>query len=505
MRFVVAAACFFSLASVSTAGRCATSAPAAPSLSALLANARASSGSPYLYHVVSRSRETLEGRTYDITTETEGLKYRARRCFKEICSGFYFDGERSFNANFNDTALPIANGVDGLQLTLRAISSYAFTAPDFRAKGGQILERGNVLRAGKTYRRIAVAPRFGALLDAVLDAQSGLVVGVISDERRLAFEFRDERKVADKLQLPYVIALNGNVVESFDDRRISSEPLAAPTGIVPRFAGNPTVAMRALDHATILPTVPCTLGGVAVVCLFDTGNSGLSISLELSEKLKLEPRSAAFGVSGIGQYMTGIVRAPSLLVGPATYPAADYVVLHDLHAYGYDVVLGADAFAHARIAIDYAKRAVSLVASAPRTGVANLTFENFVPVAPIAISGTTLQLAVDTGNEGAIDIRSDVYAQHPTLFKPSGKIGVSGIGGSSNIVVGDVPTAQFMNFDIKNVRIGASEKSIATAMGHVGSALLSHFTATFDYANERLELEPRTGDAAVSASAPESR
>ena len=373
MRFVMAVLCCFSvLAGV-------VPAPAAvPSLESLLAKSRASSGSPYLYHVVSRSHETSEGRTYDITTETEGLKYRAKRCVKSVCSGFYFDGDRSFDSNFNETALPLASVVDGLQLTLRAIASYAFAAPDFRTKGGTLSEREPIARAGKVYRQIAIAPRFGAVLDAILDPDTGIVVGVASDAQRLAFEFRDERKVGDKLLLPYVIALNGAVIERFDDRRIASDPLEAPAGLVPKFSGSDAVPFKKLDRQTPQVVVPCSIGGQDVSCLLDTGNSGMSMSLELSEKLGIEPQTDAFAVSGIGKYVTGILKGPALTVGDATYPGANYVVLHDLHQYGYDVVLGTDAFAHARISIDYGARTVSFAPSGTGNE-GDLSFQNFIP------------------------------------------------------------------------------------------------------------------------------
>lgn len=254
---------------------------AAASLDALLARARIASGAPYRDHVVSVSHESHGGRTFEVTTETDGLKYLARSCSAGICSGFYFDGERSFDANFNDTALPISASVDALQLTLRAIASYEFTAPDFRAVGGQVSERSPVLRDGSSYRRLSIAPFRGALLDAIVDPKSGLVVGVVSDERKYAFEFRDQRRVDGKIVLPYVIALNGVVVERFDRRSIVDTPLAEPAGLVPTFASNDAaLPMAKLDRATIQPVVPCAIGGIATTCLLDTGNSGLSMSLE---------------------------------------------------------------------------------------------------------------------------------------------------------------------------------------------------------------------------------
>jgi hypothetical protein len=495
MRFVTAALCCFSFF-LGTIGHPAF---AATPLESLLAKAHDSSGAPYQYHVISRSHETVNGRIYQITTETEGLKYRARRCSKSICSGFYFDGDHDYDYNFNDTALPIANVIDGLQLTLRAIASYAFTSPDFRAKGGTITDRGIVGRAGKSYRQIAIAPRSGALLDAIVDPDTGIVVGVVSDAQRLAFEFRDQRKVGDKLMLPYTVALNGAVIERFDDRRVSPDPLEAPIGLVPKFSGTEPIAFKKMDRSTPQAIVPCTIAGQEVSCLLDTGTSTMSMSLELCEKLGIEPQTDAFNVSGVGKYVTGIAKAPALSVGGATYPAANYVVLHDLHQNGYDVVLGTDAFAHAQVTIDYGARTATFAPTPASGDMGDLTFTNFIPVAPIKLGDTPLRLAVDTGDESAINLSYSVYTQHPSIFKATGSAPVSGIGGSSEEVTGDLRSARLGNFELTNLKIGATKHLAATSEGHIGSGLLQHFSVTFDYAHARMDLVPRAGDASVKA------
>jgi hypothetical protein len=476
MRFVTAVACCFSVL-LGLTSRPATS---ATTLEDLLAKARASSGSPYLYHIVSRSRESEGGRTYDVTTETQGLKYRARRCLKTTCTGFYFDGDRSYDSNFNDTALPLASEIDGLQLTLRAIASYAFAAPDFREKGGTVSERPPVARDGKTYRELAIAPRFGAVLEAIVDPDTGIVAGVASDEQRIAFEFRDQRKIDDKVLLPFTIALNGSVIERFEDRRIASEPLETPPGLEPKIAGSEPVAFAKAERASDRVVVPCAIGGEHIACLLDTGDSGMSMSVELAEKLGIAPQTGTFFVSGLGGSVTGILKGPALNVGPATYPAADYLVLNDIHDRGYDVVLGADAFAHARITIDYAARTVSFAPSAASGTTGDLEFVDFIPVAPVRLGDVGVHLAIDTGDETAIELRSDVFGAHPSFAKAT-------------------VSARFERFDVAGVAVAESRALATSAQGHLGGGVLSHFTVTFDYAKLRVDLQPRSGDASVTA------
>jgi hypothetical protein len=472
------------------------SAVPAPSLDELIAKARAASGAPYAYRIVSHTRESAGGHTYDVTSETQGVKYVARRCERGVCSGFYFDGEHSFNTNINDTALPTSPLVDGLQLTLRAISSYTFASPDFRANGGALTFRGAVLRGGKRCWRIGVAPSRGALLDAVLDAETGLVVGVISDERRVAFEFRDQRRVG-KITIPFDISLDGKRVEKFDDRSIEPGDLNVPTGLVPTFAATSTALKFSGPGGSAVPIVPCTIGGQSVSCLLDTGNSGLSMSLELAEKLGIEP-TGSFEVKGVGEYTTGIAKAPELTIGDATYPSAKYVVLHDMHAYGYDVVLGADAFARAKITIDYPARTVSLAPTPAAGDGLPAVYADFIPVLAVRLGSLEAPLQVDTGDESTINLAYDFYQSHPAIFKTTGTTGVAGIGGGSEQITGEIASVRVGDATLTHQKIGATKALQSAAAGHLGSGFLAHFSVTFDYAHGTIALVPKVGDAAFA-------
>lgn len=470
------------------------------SLDALLERARTASGAPYRVHLVSRSHETHLGRIFEVTTESEGSRYRVRSCAKEICSGSYSDGERTFATNLNDTPLPLPTRVDALQVTLRTIVSYAFTATDFRARGGELVEREQVFHAGRRYRRISVTPARGTTLDALVDPVSGLVRSVVSDERRYVFELDDQRRVDERLTLPFSISLNGSAYERIDSRAIEPLPLAAPAGLVPTIAPDAMpLAMSKPERPTVQPVVPCSIGGQSVRCLLDTGNSGLSMSLELAEQLGLEPQGGAFDISGVGQYITGIVRAGAIQVGPASYPPARYIVLHDLHRYGYDVVLGADAFARTRVTIDYAKREVTFASASSETasGAIALDFDNFIPVVPVRIGEAVVPLAVDTGDESSLNLAYEFYEIHPTLFKANGSMPVAGIGGTSDEITGDAPPVRVGEFEIVRTKIGATKRMPATARGHIGSGLMRHFIVTFDYDRARIELVPQPGDTAV--------
>lgn len=480
------------------------SATSAVALETLLERARLASGAPYRFHVVSRSHETRQGRTFEITSESQGATFRTHACVKGLCSGSYFDGEHLFETDFNETPLPASSGSEAVERTFRAITSYAFTAPDFRAEGGELYEREPIALRGRDLRRITVIPPHGEALDALIDPATALVQRILSEKRHDLFQLDDQRRVDGRITLPFSITLNGADFERFESRSIADLPLAAPTGLVPTIVGDAApLAMQRSERATDQPVVPCSIGGQAVTCLLDTGNSGLSMSLELAEQLGLEPQGGAFDIRGVGTYLTGIVIAPPLTVGEATYPSARYVILHDLHRYGYDVVLGTDAFARARITIDYAGRRVAFapLTSPGASDAIPIVFENFIPVLSIAIGDAVVPLAIDTGDESSINLTNEYYEAHPTIFTPNGSVPVAGIGGTSDEITGEVARVRIGGFEIERARIGATKRAGAMGRGHVGSGFLRHFSVTFDYAHGRIELVPRAHDSSVHAAA----
>ena len=107
---------------------------------------------------------------------------------------------------------------------------------------------------------------------------------------------------------------------------------------------------------------------------------------------------------------------------------------------------------------------------------------------------------MDTGDESAINLSYDTYEQHQSLFKATGSAAVSGIGGASEEVTGDLKAAHFQNYTVRDLKIGATKKLAATSSGHIGGGFFEHFTVTFDYARSRIDLTPRPGDASVSSS-----
>jgi hypothetical protein len=470
------------------------------SLDALLARIRAASGTPYAAHIVSEAHEIQDGRSYTVRVETEGDRSVVRRCRDGICGGEYFDGTRFFAVNLNDTALPGSLRRDDDERVVRAIESSAFATPEFRASGGSVSELPPIARNGKTYRRLVV--RSGDVAFVVLvDPSTAVPVEARTPDGRVAFGFGDFRKV-DGVTLPFETTRGNVILERYDSRRVSHDPFAAPSGLAPTFGANPQ-PLRMIPvprQPGNEPVVPCSIGGVTVNCLIDTGNSSLGISLELAERLGLEA-TGEYEVSGLGRYLTGIVTAGPLVVGGTTFPSARYVVLHDLHGYGYDIVLGADVLAHTRVTIDYPQQTVKFESPERETAIASipLLFRGFIPVVGTQLGALDVPLALDTGDEATVNVSYNYYSDHPGLFQPRAQREVAGIGGSADQIVGEIASIRLATFDVTHQAIAATRASEPSAGGHLGSGFLMHFTVTLDYTRARLGLVPRPNDAAVHA------
>src|SRR5215469_7676064 len=100
MPFAVRVVLLFALA-VSTLGAGPRSA-----IEPILDAMRTAAGPVWNAHFVSISRLSFEGTTSTVSSESQGIPFTLRRCNGELCEGTYFDGERLFTVNVNDTALP---------------------------------------------------------------------------------------------------------------------------------------------------------------------------------------------------------------------------------------------------------------------------------------------------------------------------------------------------------------------------------------------------------------
>jgi hypothetical protein len=449
---------------------------------------RAAAGPVWNTHFVSISRVNLAGVTTVVSSESDGLPFTMRRCTGELCEGTYFDGSRLYSVNINDTVLPRSLDPEPYLRSLRLVASLGFLSPAFGSRGGRLDDAGMVTFAGKRYRMMYAVDPQAIPIRLYVDPASALVRFARDFGGDDTFEYRDYRHV-DGYTVPYEILHNGKTLERYDDRTPVASAFHPPRGPVPAFSGPPRAIATDPEHVT--PIVDCTVAGVPVRCLIDTGNSGFSLSSELAARLGAAV-IGTFHVRGLGDYSTQVIRAGPLHVGNATYPEAYYVVLNDISHYGYDVVLGADFLGTTRLEIDADAHTVKLDApAAPNSIGVPLSFDNFVPVVTVRLGTVETQLAVDTGDESNINLAYDFYSKHSTLFSVTERKLVSGIGGTSVELIGNIPEVTIGAYRTGSQKIGTTRSLEGTAFGHLGAAFLKQFDVLFDYAASELHLTPK--------------
>jgi hypothetical protein len=484
MGFAVRTGLLFALA-LSTLGANRNENPTAE----LLQRMSAAAGPVWRTRFISVSRLTLGREQNLVSTDSEGLRISVRHCTGELCSGTYFDGIHLYAVNMNGTALPEAPGPEPFLRALRLVASLQFLAPSFSSQGGRVGGSGDAIFAGRRYHTLIVGAVNAVPLRLYVDPQSALVRVAREVGGPETFEYRDYRRVGP-FNLPFAVLHDGQLFERYDDRAPVSSAFQPPRGLVPAMRGTPQTLQT--DPNAVTPIVDCNVGGIAVRCLVDTGNSGISMSSELASRLGA-PVVGNYQIRGLGGYQAPVVRAGPLRLGSATYPEAYYAVLSDLRRYGYDVVLGADVLAGSNILFDATAHAIRFGAPIAKSRITvPVSFDNFIPVVDVGLGTVQASLAVDTGDESNINLTYEFYAKHPGLFSVTQRRSVSGIGGTSVELIGEIPQVRVGDYRTGAQRIGTTQNLAATAFGHVGAAFLQQFVVQLDYAAAQLHLTPRS-------------
>lgn len=456
------------------------------SLPQFLDRMRASGGPAWDVHLSSSSVITAVGGTALVTSDTQGVRFATYECVKSLCDGEYFDGERLFSININGTALPQSDLGDMFLRSQRTIASHAFLAPVYADNGGRITDEGVTTIEGAPYRTLLVANTGSVPIQVFVDPGTARIRFFRDVGGAATFEYRDYRRVGSSLELPFLVLKNGSVLERYEAREVRSGAFSQPHGLRPTFQGPATPI--ATDPTRSIPIFACTIGGVTTTCLLDSGNSGVAISDQLSASLNCVV-VGSIQVRGLGKYAAPIVRAGPLVVGNVTFPQANYVVLHHIHRFGYDVVLGADVLASTRVKLESAAHRITFGAEASAYAQSlPLHFLNFVPTVSVRLGDLGTQLAVDTGDESNINLSYGFYTEHREIFSATEQRIVDGIGGSSVELIGNIPEVRIGDISLQNQRIGTTTTLQSTAYGHLGAGFLAQFSVLLDYAASRIEF-----------------
>ena len=455
-------------------------------LAAFLDRMRVASGDPSAAHLRSATEPPPGTDATAVTaTESQGLRFFTRRCNGEICTGTWFDGRRLYAVGINGTALPQSRDVERDLRGSRTVASLAFLGAGFARGGGRIRDMGIVAREGRRYRELLVANLDARPLLVDVDPTTALMAASRDDAGGLLATYADYRRSGDYV-LPFAVGRDGGTVDRFDSRDVVAGPLAAPAG--PSFMLTPARPMR-LDTGGTVPAGTCTIAGIAAHCLIDTGNSGLAMSLELSEELGLDP-VGAYDVRGLGALTTLVVRTGPLDVANARLGEALYVILPDIHALGFDLIVGADMLAAGTVVLDGPARALSFGGRAsPAAAVAPIAFSGLIPIVDARIGEIPATLAIDSGDDANIDLAYDFYTKHADAFVPTVERRVAGVGASGVEMLGEIPVFSIGTTRFGRQSIATTRDLTGTGSGHLGAAFLSRYRVVLDYASRSFSWE----------------
>lgn len=384
--------------------------------------------------------------------------------------------------------------------------------------GATIRCAGTRTDAGLTQLVLRVEPKGGAAAALAIDAQTHLLTSVTMRTAldRSVTRYSDYRTV-EGVVLPFAISGDGYdflVTRYALARHARSADFARPV-----VAGN----VRMLGGAAST-TVPMTLDGrqllvwasidgrAAMPFILDTGGHAILTTLA-AKTLGLRASGAgSSGGAGAGTISTSYTRVKSIRIGQAElldqpmliipYPYEFYERAKQAPIAG---IIGLEFFERYATRLDYGDRTVTFNPLAEYHYRGNgdavaFTFETDpdMPMVDAAADGHPGLFGVDTGNAGHLILfggylnRTGLarrYASGPLVIgHATGGTNTSYLAKLQDFTIGDRHV-----YDIETgfTHMKAGSFAAWTQAGNLGFSILSRFIPTFDYASERLYLDPQ--------------
>ncbi len=375
---------------------------------------------------------------------------------------------------------------------------------------------------GKEVSVVRVTPQGGIPADLSIDSHSHLLTSI--SERFPTTEqvttFADYRRLG-RLALPFSIS-TGNRSEPADaskirivryivKARLNSEdfrkPVATNEATLPVHSTSTTVAMTLEDGEVI---VRASIDGHAPLpFILDTGGHAI-LTPEAAKSLGLRGAgSGQSGGSGAGTSSTQYTYAKSIRIGDAQFKNQHLLII----PYGYAFsergrktplagILGLEIFERFVVRLDYASRKVTLTRFAAfqnrrKVTPISIRFQEDMPMVEAMADGHGALFGTDTGNSSKLILfgkflkRSGIGARYTHGYRVIGH----GTGGANSGRVETLSRFTLGGRVLRNVTsvftdMQAGSFSSWTEGGNIGYRVLSRFTPTYDYAREKLYLEP---------------
>jgi hypothetical protein len=402
---------------------------------------------------------------------------------------------------------------------------------------GYLAGRGYLFpeRARATLQRIDSITEDGRLFDRVLATPEGgraVMLWIGRADHRLArasmqlgshpetLRYGDYRP-AGGLVLPFDIATdNGDQLETGEAHiaRYSLEA-AAPAELRRPGPGAPDAGLGngrdvayaplRMDAMSGFPLVEARINGQGpFLFILDTGGHDI-LTPAAAKTLGLALRGAGFSLgAGQGSTPTRYTKVAKVTLGEAEMRDQPFVVLQlDLGqaaAPGGGMapisgIIGLELFERFTVTLDYAagRLELRLPALEARASGAPIRFTSDMPLALASVDGRSGWFGLDTGNNtDVILFKAWVEAKGlPAWFEVSVDTSGAGVGGALSFRKGRAGVLALAGREVAGLPVllagdnlgGLSSKAEA---GNIGESVFSRFRVTFDYAHERVSLDP---------------
>jgi hypothetical protein len=277
-------------------------------------------------------------------------------------------------------------------------------------------------------------------------------------------------------------------------------PAVAVLLLIPYCASSHVNRVRAeiVNDRVIIPVR--VNGQGAVPFLLDTGASESVLNSDRLAELGLSARGSGKASVEGGEVDSSSVADVSFNIGGVLVrkPAAATLSLRGVESglghklYG---IIGSELFRRTVVTIDYAHREVILGDTARHGKPIPITIDEETPIVDARLGAVTGKMQLDTGG-GIVTLNASFLAQHPEIVPATTLEVTSGavLPGRSRGGVGRLDAIDLGPFrlskPIVNFSHNTSGDRVARDAGFIGGDVLRRFTVTFDYAHQRVFLQP---------------
>ncbi len=392
----------------------------------------------------------------------------------------------------------------------------------YPARGEALIEyTGKKTEGNRSFETLRITPKNVRPFDLWIDASTGLIDRVVEKsalETRTTL-YSDYRPV-DGVKVPFV-SRSTNGQERYDqvgtvervelNVPLKDEMFRVPPPPAPDFemAGgrtSTTIPFDLINNHIYLEARLNGKGPFRMLC--DTGGSNI-VTPELAKELGLESEGTVEG-RGVGEKSedVGLTKVGSLQVGDVTlkdqvFAVFNLAAMKDVEDVPFQGLIGYEVFKRFVVAIDYEHGRLTLTLPAAfsykGTGtVVPFKFNGTIPQVEGELDGIPGKFDIDTGGRSSLTVLAPFVERHGLKARYGAKVEAVvgwGVGGPHRGLVARTKVLKLGGVPVENV---IAELSLSTrgsfvdpyVAGNVGAGVLKRFNIVFDYAQQKMILEP---------------